>query len=94
MDAGIRALASELLPKDRCPVLFLYSPADALIPAAAVEAFADRVAAHRPTGGALLARASFDRSGHVKHMHRHADAYAGHVRELLRRAGCADGAAE
>ena len=85
MNSDIRELAVSTLPK-ACPLLFVASPGDALIPAAAVGAFADLVGEHRECGQARIFRAVFENSPHVKHFYSHREAYVGAVRDLLKSA--------
>jgi hypothetical protein len=61
----------------RWPHLFLYSDADALVPAAYVEAFLDTLDDAE--------RRRFEGSAHVTHMIRHRDAYFGAVADFLAR---------
>lgn len=55
------------------PELFLYSPADALVPAAGIEEFMR--ARRQLPGGAAQASCRFDGSAHVAHFKRHPEQY-------------------
>eukprot|EP00850_Spirogloea_muscicola_P021466 SM000250S08724 [mRNA] locus=s250:37521:38689:- [translate_table: standard] len=75
------AEVTEVLAREQpmCPQLYIYSTADAVIPARSVEAF---MATQRAGGRRVLAR-KLDRSPHVDHLRTYPDLYTAQLRTFL-----------